>query len=84
GAGPHRDGQVQVFHDFLGLSPNFVPKHAKLYAELGRQIVEATQRYIAEVREGAFPTDRESFAMDEAALAELLMHGHRSAQIVTE
>ena len=72
GAGPGCDGQVQVFHDFLGLYPDFTPKHARLYAELGRQIVEATQRYIAEVQAGSFPTERESFPLDEAVLAELL------------
>ena len=32
GAGPYCDGQVQVFHDFLGFYPDFVPKHAKQYA----------------------------------------------------
>ena len=71
GAGPHCDGQVQVFHDFLGLYPDFAPKHAKQYAQLGEAIRSAALQYMAEVREGRFPTDRESFPMDEAALAEL-------------
>jgi 3-methyl-2-oxobutanoate hydroxymethyltransferase len=71
GAGPHCDGQVQVFHDFLGLYPDFAPKHAKQYARLGEAIRTATLQYMADVRDGRFPTDRESFLMDEAALAEL-------------
>ncbi len=71
GAGPDCDGQVQVFHDFLGLYPDFVPKHAKQYARLGDVIRSAALQYIAEVREGRFPTAKESFPMDEAALAEL-------------
>lgn len=71
GAGPHCDGQVQVFHDFLGLYPDFVPRHAKQYAQLAEAIRSATERYVTEVREGRFPTDRESFPMDETALAEL-------------
>jgi 3-methyl-2-oxobutanoate hydroxymethyltransferase len=74
GAGPHCDGQVQVFHDFLGLYPDFVPKHAKQYARLGDAIQSAACKYVAEVREGSFPTEKESFPMDEAALAEL-RHG---------
>jgi 3-methyl-2-oxobutanoate hydroxymethyltransferase len=71
GAGPHCDGQVQVFHDMLGLFDAFAPKHAKRYAEAGELIREALQRYTAEVKSGAFPTARESFKMDAAALAEL-------------
>ncbi len=71
GAGPDCDGQVQVFHDFLGMYPDFTPKHAKHFAEIGRQITEATRQYIAEVQQGSFPTEQESYAMDEATLAEL-------------
>ena len=71
GAGPHCDGQVQVFHDLLGLFTDFVPKHAKRYAQLGEAIKQAVAEYIAEVREGAFPTERESFFADEAAFSEL-------------
>ncbi len=61
GAGPHCDGQVQVFHDLLGLFDEFVPKHAKRYAQLGEVIKAAVGQYVAEVQDGAFPTERESF-----------------------
>ena len=71
GAGPHCDGQVQVLHDFLGLYPDFVPRHAKQYARLSDEIQSAVQRYIRDVQSGAFPTARESFSMDETVLAEL-------------
>ncbi len=71
GAGPHCDGQVQVFHDLLGLFEEFVPRHAKRYAQLGEVIKEAVGRYASEVQEGAFPTEKESFFVDESALAEL-------------
>lgn len=71
GAGPHCDGQVQVFHDLLGLFDEFVPKHAKRYAQLGEVIKEAVGRYLTEVKDGAFPTERESFLVDEPALSEL-------------
>ena len=75
GAGPHCDGQVQVFHDLLGLFEEFVPKHAKRYAQLGEVIKVAVGRYVAEVKEGAFPTERESFFVDEPALSELTQAG---------
>jgi len=71
GAGPHCDGQVQVFHDLLGLFTDFVPKHAKRYAEVGAAIKQAVSEYVAEVREGVFPTEHESFFADESAFSEL-------------
>jgi 3-methyl-2-oxobutanoate hydroxymethyltransferase len=71
GAGPGCDGQVQVLHDMLGLFTDFKPKHAKRYANLGESIKEAFVRYASEVREGEFPTDLESFTMDEGILNEL-------------
>jgi len=71
GAGPGCDGQVQVLHDMLGLFTDFVPKHAKRYANLGEDINEAFVRYAKEVRAGEFPTERESFTMDEDILNEL-------------
>lgn len=71
GAGAGCDGQVQVFHDMLGLFDAFVPKHAKRYADIGSAIREALQQYTAEVKSGAFPTEAHSFKMDPDALAEL-------------
>jgi 3-methyl-2-oxobutanoate hydroxymethyltransferase len=71
GAGVHCDGQVQVFHDLVGLYDAFTPKHARRYAEAGVLIREAVAQYAADVRAGVFPTEHESFKMDPAALAEL-------------
>jgi 3-methyl-2-oxobutanoate hydroxymethyltransferase len=61
GAGPETDGQVQVWHDLLGLFSDFVPKHAKQYANLAEVIVAAIKTYAGEVKSGAFPTEKESF-----------------------
>jgi len=71
GAGVHCDGQVQVFHDLLGLYDAFVPKHAGRYADVGAIIRDAIARYASDVRTGAFPTPKQSFKMDPAALEEL-------------
>ncbi len=71
GAGPGCDGQVQVLHDMLGLFTDFVPKHAKQYANLGQTIQEAFCQYAEEVRQGVFPTSKESFTMDPETLREL-------------
>ncbi len=68
GAGNGCDGQVQVWHDVLGLYEDFVPKHTKQYATLGNTIRAALSRYVEEVQSGAFPDAAQSFAMDEAVL----------------
>jgi 3-methyl-2-oxobutanoate hydroxymethyltransferase len=71
GAGPGCDGQVQVFHDMLGMFDAFMPRHAGRYAEVGDIIREAVRNYAADVRSGAFPTEKQSVRMDPAVLAEL-------------
>jgi len=71
GAGVHCDGQVQVLHDMVGLFSDYVPKHAKRYASLDEVFKEAVARYVQEVQEEKFPTEKESFSMDESVLAEL-------------
>ncbi len=71
GAGVHCDGQVQVISDLIGLFADFIPKHAKQYAKLGEEIRAAVARYIGEVKSDAFPTAKESFAMDENILSGL-------------
>ena len=71
GAGPGCDGQVQVLHDMLGLFTDFVPRHARRYANLAQTISEAFTQYVDDVRDGSFPTAAESFTLDESILEEL-------------
>lgn len=65
GAGPGCDGQVQVFHDAMGLFEDFLPKHAKRYANLAGTMRDAAKKYIEEVRAGTFPDSAHSFDMDQ-------------------
>jgi 3-methyl-2-oxobutanoate hydroxymethyltransferase len=65
GAGPHCDGQVLVFHDVLGLYDGRVPKFVRQYAHLADIATEALQHFFADVQEGTFPSDAESYHMDE-------------------
>lgn len=60
GAGAGCDGQVQVWHDILGLSPGRTFKHTKHYAEIGQQIEAAIRAYADEVRDSRFPTGEHS------------------------
>jgi len=60
GAGPQCDGQIQVFHDILGLYGGFVPKHTKQYLDVGNQISGAITAYREEVESGQFPDSHHS------------------------
>jgi len=80
GAGPFCDGQVQVLHDFLGIFQDFVPRHAKQFAQVGATIRNAVGAYVADVQSGVFPTAKESFGMKQEApreLEELVPYGGR-------
>lgn len=61
GAGPYCDGQVLVLHDLLGFFDGFAPKFAKPYADLNTVIVEAVERFRADVEAGAFPDRDHSY-----------------------
>jgi 3-methyl-2-oxobutanoate hydroxymethyltransferase len=60
GAGVGCSGQIQVVHDLLGLYTDFLPRHAKRYAELHGQMVSAIGAYAADVRAGQFPQEEHS------------------------
>jgi 3-methyl-2-oxobutanoate hydroxymethyltransferase len=59
GAGAACDGQVLVMHDLLGLDPDWSPRFARRYAELGRDAIAAFSAYVADVRAGHFPSQKE-------------------------
>lgn len=60
GSGPYCDGQIQVFHDILGMDKDFLPKHAKPYANLNKEISSALKKYASEVSSGKFPAKKHS------------------------
>jgi 3-methyl-2-oxobutanoate hydroxymethyltransferase len=68
GAGPDCDGQIQVWHDILGLfgKPH---RHAKQFADIGAAIRQALQCYQSEVETGTFPTAEHSSKIDGDLLA---------------
>jgi 3-methyl-2-oxobutanoate hydroxymethyltransferase len=70
GAGRGCDGQVQVFHDMLGLSPRIF-KHVKDYAGARQVFKKAVTRYIADVRSGAFPAEANASPMPGDVLAQV-------------
>jgi 3-methyl-2-oxobutanoate hydroxymethyltransferase len=71
GAGVECDGEVQVFHDLVGLGGSFTPKHARRYAEAGTLIRDAVATYAGDVRARTFPGSAQTIQMDPAVLEEL-------------
>ena len=71
GAGPDCDGQVLVYQDMLGLSPDFTPKFAKAYANLGQIMRHAFAAYIADVQQGTFPGPEHIFSIDDDVIEKL-------------
>jgi 3-methyl-2-oxobutanoate hydroxymethyltransferase len=51
-AGSDCDGQILVFHDLVGYSPWFIPKHVHPQARVGEEIVRAAKAFIAGVKAG--------------------------------
>ena len=72
GAGPDCDGQVQVVHDIIGLFDDFIPKHARRYANVAEMIAEAVRRYAADVKSGGFPAAKESYGANKPAPREVI------------
>ncbi|GAB6189210.1 3-methyl-2-oxobutanoate hydroxymethyltransferase [Marinitoga arctica] len=56
GAGRYCDGQVLVWHDFLGLNNEFEPKFLKKYLNGFDLFKKAIESYSKEVKEGIFPS----------------------------
>ena len=61
GAGPDCDGQVLVWHDFLGITSGKAPKFVKRYASLGDEIKRAAGRFAEEVASGEYPGPEHSY-----------------------
>jgi len=76
GAGPACSGQVQVITDLLGLG-DFVPRHARPYANLREAIDAAARAYAADVIAGTFPGEPETVRMDDTVLDDALGRGER-------
>jgi 3-methyl-2-oxobutanoate hydroxymethyltransferase len=62
GAGDKTDGQVLVITDLLGLDPDFAPRFVRKYADLSKSVLGALENYAADVRQGKFPSEKESFS----------------------
>jgi 3-methyl-2-oxobutanoate hydroxymethyltransferase len=68
GAGAGCDGQVLVYHDLLGLTEGHIPRFVKRYANLSREIRDALEAYVHDVRTGAFPEEQHTYTISDGEL----------------
>ncbi len=64
GAGVGCDGQVLVIYDLLGMNEEFKPKFVRKYDNLALRIRTAVDAFVADVSDGTFPAEKETFYMD--------------------
>ncbi len=61
GAGPGCDGQVLVYADALGLTPEFKPKFLRHFAHVADEMSRGVKSYIDAVKETTYPNIEESY-----------------------
>ena len=61
GAGNGVDGQVLVIHDMLGITTELSPRFLRRYADLYTQMMTGVQNYVADVKSGSFPNEKEQY-----------------------
>lgn len=61
GAGVHCDGQVLVSYDMLGITTGKQPRFVRNFLSNQITISDAVESFVAEVKEGRFPSESESY-----------------------
>ncbi len=62
GAGAGCDGQVLVWQDMAGLTPEPSPKFVKRYADLRGTLADAARAYAVDVRDGRYPGPDQAYS----------------------
>ena len=65
GAGIECDIQVLVLHDLIGLSFGRLPRFVRQYANIRDVMTEAVTSWMADVKEGNYPSEKESYGMPQ-------------------
>ena len=71
GAGAECDIQVLVLHDLIGMTFGRQPRFVRQYANLRDVMTEAIQNWSADVKNGAYPNEKESYGLTEETKKEL-------------
>jgi 3-methyl-2-oxobutanoate hydroxymethyltransferase len=68
GAGRYVDGQVLVINDIFGIYKDLTPKFAKIFADVGNEMKKGINNYISEVKNKAFPEEKNTFSIDQSVI----------------
>ena len=68
GAGPYCDGQIQVYHDILGLYEDLTPKHSKRFGDFKTDIQNKLSEYKKSVENKEFPEENNYIISKEQPL----------------
>lgn len=71
GSGQACDGQILITSEITGLYKDFIPKHSKRYLDAGTLIEGAVNTYKNEVMNGEFPTEQNSFIVNNEVIERL-------------
>lgn len=71
GAGAECDIQVLVLHDLVGMSFGKQPRFVRQYANLRDVMTEAIQNWSNDVKNGAYPNEKESYGLTAEVLNEI-------------
>lgn len=71
GAGPDCDIQVLVLHDLVGMTFGRQPRFVRQYASVRDVMTNAIQSWTKDVKDGAYPNDKESYGLTEETKKEL-------------
>lgn len=61
GAGSNCDGQILVTYDMIGLNVDFHPRFVRTYMNLADDLKMAFSRFIKDVKNKNFPSQKESY-----------------------
>lgn len=61
GSGAGCSGHCQIYHDAIGMFEAFTPRHAKRYAEVGRDLGRAMEAFQREIKERVYPEEAHTF-----------------------
>jgi len=71
GAGAECDIQVLVLHDLVGMTFGRQPRFVRQYASVRNVMTEAIQNWTADVKNGNYPNEKESYGLTEENKIEL-------------
>lgn len=71
GAGLECDIQVLVLHDLVGMTFGRLPRFVRQYANIREVMTDAIQNWMSDVKNGNYPSEKESYGLTEENKAEL-------------